>query len=170
MTPGEEEANARGLQQGAEHVLVYAVIAMEKAFSGRPSAARAWWCSFLSNFEGRWILGNLAFRHKDLVKGLVPFEPHDDIKPPPQKPTLEQYRMTVRAMTEKQPLEKLPGIHLRGQGWELDHVVPITRGFRSGTPPETIADISNLWMVPMRYNRAKLASEPGEFINRQQRP
>lgn len=50
----------------------------------------------------------------------------------------------------------LPGIEKRGwHSWHIDHVVPIAYGFRNSIPPEVIADISNLRMMPAEENRKK---------------
>lgn len=144
-----------------------ALLATERFLRGNQVGWRSWWCLYLSKPGGKEVLELLSAEYgKSSMKGFIPLIPHDDIKPPPPKPTIDDYRQKVDSVTRKQPLDQLPGIHLRGKGWELDHVYPVSRGFKDGVPPEKIGHISNLSMVPMVFNRLKAGAHPVEFFER----
>lgn len=70
-----------------------------------------------------------------------------------------RYSRKVRYLTSKQPLHLLENIEKRGPvdqgGWHLDHIVSVRTGFERGTPPEEIAHISNLQMLPAIDNIRK---------------
>lgn len=70
------------------------------------------------------------------------------------------YKYAVWRLTYKQPWRDLPNADKRGRcgvpgAYQIDHVVGIRHGFDNRIPPEEIADISNLRMIPWEENRAK---------------
>lgn len=67
-----------------------------------------------------------------------------------------KYRRRVWVLTEAQPLELLPDYYKRGfKAYHLDHRKSIWRGWKDGDPPEYIADLSNLRMIPYKQNMIK---------------
>ncbi len=67
-----------------------------------------------------------------------------------------EYAAQARTLTEQQPLQQLPGYHLRGAGgYVVDHVVSIWAAFRAGWPVERAAALDNLQLVPSVENFAK---------------
>lgn len=65
------------------------------------------------------------------------------------------YRKKVRAMTEL-VCKNIPGIEKRGfKDYHIDHIVSIWNGFKKGIPPNQIADINNLRMIPYKENLLK---------------
>lgn len=53
-----------------------------------------------------------------------------------------------------------PERHIRGPcgsegAYQLDHIIPVRFGFDNGIPPEVIADVSNLQMLPWKDNLLK---------------
>jgi hypothetical protein len=65
------------------------------------------------------------------------------------------YRQEVRRLTEL-VAHLIPGIEKRGfKNHHIDHIKPIWHGFNNNIPPEEIADISNLRMLPYRENMLK---------------
>jgi hypothetical protein len=68
----------------------------------------------------------------------------------------EKYYKRVRSLTESQPLYKLKNYDKRGKtGYHLDHIIPVSYGYANNIPPEAIADISNLQMLPYDENIKK---------------
>jgi len=71
----------------------------------------------------------------------------------------EIYYKKVRGETEKQPLHLLENYENRGRNgdgvYHVDHIIPISYGFANGIPPEIIADINNLQMLPYAENIKK---------------
>lgn len=70
----------------------------------------------------------------------------------------ELYYKEVRRITNQQPIETLENYDKRGQGsgnYHLDHIYPITMGFRRGIPAELIGDIKNLQFIPVEENLIK---------------
>lgn len=71
----------------------------------------------------------------------------------------QRYSRRVRYLTSKQPLHLLENIEKRGAidqgGWHLDHIVSVRTGFEAGLPPEAVADLSNLRMIPAIENVRK---------------
>ena len=69
------------------------------------------------------------------------------------------YRNKVVRMSERQPLDLLENYELRGNsendGYHLDHIVPISYGFKNDISPEKISDISNLRFIPWLENIKK---------------
>lgn len=65
------------------------------------------------------------------------------------------YRKRVQALTEL-VADKIPGIEKRGfKSYHIDHIFPIWQAFRAGYPPEWVAELSNLRMLPHKENMAK---------------
>jgi hypothetical protein len=71
------------------------------------------------------------------------------------------YRKQVRNITNLQPIHLLENYEKRGNGYEnedayhLDHIYPISKGFKNGIPPEVIGDISNLKFIHWLDNLKK---------------
>lgn len=74
------------------------------------------------------------------------------------KEPFEAYSYDVRTRTEQVFRENfylIENAHLRGKGYELDHIVSIYDGFRNQVPAELIASIKNLRMLTLHENRVK---------------
>lgn len=125
---------------------------------------RAFWCMALLHDRHAIHMMNFILMHSDMVdwtawedkehlRAILPYNP----LPAPEwrSWSREEYRAAVDAVTNKQPLSKMPGIELRGQGWELDHFVSVSEGHKKNIPPDKIGHISNLRMVPRTQNRMK---------------
>ena len=72
----------------------------------------------------------------------------------------QKYRNKVDTLTNKQPIELLENFDKRGiagvdGAYHLDHVKSVWWGFHNNVPAETIADISNLRMIPWLENQQK---------------
>lgn len=70
------------------------------------------------------------------------------------------YRYKVDALTNKQPIQLLENFDKRGSAgqegaYHLDHIKSVWWGFHNNIPPEQIADISNLRMIPWLENQKK---------------
>jgi len=66
------------------------------------------------------------------------------------------YKKEVWRLTELEPIRLLPNYERRGfKDYHLDHILSISEGFRLGLPPETLACISNLRMIPHKHNMVK---------------
>jgi hypothetical protein len=78
---------------------------------------------------------------------------------PSNLPEFVRYKRLVWKLTNRQPLHLLENIEKRGHisknGWQLDHIVSISFGFRYCIPAETIADFKNLRMLPGKCNIRK---------------
>lgn len=78
---------------------------------------------------------------------------------PADLPEWQKYARRVRYLTRRQPLHLLENIEKRGAvhkgGWHLDHIISVLEGFKKGMPPEFIADIKNLRMIPALENIKK---------------
>jgi|TARA_Y100000310_G_scaffold54421_2_gene49884 hypothetical protein len=73
-----------------------------------------------------------------------------------------KYYSKVISITKKQDITILPNHKKRGKyKWELDHIIPISHGWRKKISPYTIGDISNLQMLPWRENLLKSDSSEG---------
>lgn len=72
-----------------------------------------------------------------------------------EKEKRRKYQRQVRSLTERQELRQLPGIHLRRNGYELDHVVPVAVAYSLGWPAEQTAGIGNLQLIPKEENATK---------------
>lgn len=67
-----------------------------------------------------------------------------------------QYKALVWKLTREEPLHLLKGFEKRSwKGLHVDHVLSIAEGFKRGLPPETLAHISNLRMLPAKENLGK---------------
>jgi hypothetical protein len=59
-------------------------------------------------------------------------------------------------LTEKNDLTVLKNHEKRGfRKWNLDHIFPISAGFKRGIPPEIVANIKNLRFIPHKQNMKK---------------
>lgn len=70
------------------------------------------------------------------------------------------YRRKVRYWTEKQPIHTLLNYEKRGKtgldnSYHLDHIIPVSKGYKMGIDPMKIADISNLQFIPAIDNLKK---------------
>jgi hypothetical protein len=71
-------------------------------------------------------------------------------------PEKELYYKNVWRYTYKQPLNCLENYRPeRKNGYAIDHIYPISWGFKNKVPYELIGDISNLQMLPFRENESK---------------
>lgn len=68
----------------------------------------------------------------------------------------ELYKKEVYKITKLQPLSILENYDKRGiKNYHLDHIYPISKGFKNNIPPEIIGDISNLQYIPAKDNLEK---------------
>lgn len=66
------------------------------------------------------------------------------------------YYKNVWRCTYKQPLILLNNYRPeRKNGYAIDHIYPISHGFKNNIPPEIIGNISNLQMLPFKENESK---------------
>jgi hypothetical protein len=65
------------------------------------------------------------------------------------------YGRQVRQLTERQNLDQVPGIALRGPDYHLDHAVSIAAAWEAGWSPEQCADVANLQVLPRAENVRK---------------
>jgi hypothetical protein len=65
------------------------------------------------------------------------------------------YGRQVRQLTERQPLDQVPGIALRGPHYHLDHAMSIAAAWEAGWSPEQCADVANLQVLPRAENVRK---------------
>jgi endogenous inhibitor of DNA gyrase (YacG/DUF329 family) len=75
-------------------------------------------------------------------------------------PEKEMYKREVWRLTYQNPLKTLEHWNKRGRcgvdgAYQLDHINGISEGYHNGTPPEEIAQWSNLRMIPWADNREK---------------
>ena len=75
-------------------------------------------------------------------------------------PEWKSYKIDVWRLTNQQPLHLLENYDKRGVNgqegaYTLDHKISIKRGFIENIPPEDIADINNLQMLPWEENITK---------------
>jgi len=70
-------------------------------------------------------------------------------------PDFRRYRKKVFELTEM-VASSIPGIEKRGfRNHHIDHKVSIWHGYKYGLPPEDIAQIDNLRMLPYKENMRK---------------
>lgn len=72
----------------------------------------------------------------------------------------QSYRHKVDVLTKKQPIHLLENFDKRGRAgdegaYHLDHIISVWYGYHNNIPPEEIADISNLRMIPWMENQQK---------------
>lgn len=66
------------------------------------------------------------------------------------------YYRLVDSITKKQPIHLLEHSDKRGtKSYHLDHIYPVSKGFKNKIPPEIIGDISNLRFIPWLDNIKK---------------
>lgn len=93
----------------------------------------------------------LATPVRQVIEEVIP------IAPPISRLKLrKQYKNRVWKLTNEQPLQLLANIEKRAlKGWHIDHVLSVFEGFKRNLPPESIAHISNLRMIPAQENYNK---------------
>lgn len=109
-------------------------------------------------FEGNWQTINEKWKRFDLNLYLGRGRSKESIGVSKWnwKKKWRRYRRKVWEITEEQPLEILPDYHKRGfKNYHLDHRKSIWQGWKDSDPPEDIADISNLRMIPYKQNMIK---------------
>lgn len=68
----------------------------------------------------------------------------------------ELYYRLVNSITKRQPVHLLENSNKRGnKSYHLDHIYPVSKGFKNKIPPEVIGDISNLRFIPWIDNLKK---------------
>lgn len=66
------------------------------------------------------------------------------------------YYAKVWYITESQPIHMLEGFELRSfRGNHLDHIIPISYGWKNKISPEKIGNIKNLQFIPWEENYKK---------------
>lgn len=72
-----------------------------------------------------------------------------------RKIAYKKYRAKVDRLTEK-VAHMIPGIEKRKfREWDLDHIIPVKYGFKNKIPPEKIAALPNLRIIPHKENFRK---------------
>ena len=140
-----------------------AITSLSEAMPGRmyQYQIRSMWCLKLKGKVGKRSLGCTVAFVKNGFGGNWLAHLRDFVFPMPAPEIapitldFDEYKRLVLRITSKQPIELLPGIEMRGNGWELDHAISIREGFVKGKPPEAIGHISNLWVIPRLLNRKK---------------
>lgn len=77
---------------------------------------------------------------------------------PEDKDPFILYRDEVRKLTNEnynKHFKEIENAHLRGKGYELDHIVSIYEGFINCIPEEIIACLSNIRVIPSIENKRK---------------
>jgi len=98
------------------------------------------------------IKGEIELRKLQMVSTFiskgdrVPFDLQEDYK---------VYNQNVRRLTEKQDLNRLVDITLRGKDFHLDHKYSIVQGFLDNVPVHIIASLVNLQIIPSEENLLK---------------
>ena len=73
----------------------------------------------------------------------------------------KKYQRKVRSLTRKQDISGLPnydklrGLHGTPGAYQVDHIISVREGFEKNIPPATIADITNLQIIPWKDNLTK---------------
>lgn len=68
----------------------------------------------------------------------------------------ELYYRLVDSITKQQPIHLLEHSEKRGKkSYHLDHIYPVSKGFKNKIPPEVIGDISNLRFISWLDNLKK---------------
>jgi predicted transcriptional regulator len=76
------------------------------------------------------------------------------------------YYAMVWEVTESQPLHILENFDKRGwKNHHLDHIYPISMGFKEKIPPEKVGNIKNLRFIPYNENLDKGFKVTTESIN-----
>lgn len=72
-----------------------------------------------------------------------------------QQEQYKVYRAIVDRLTEK-IAHQVPGIEKRKfREWDLDHIIPVKYGFLNDIPPDKIASLVNLRVIPHLQNTRK---------------
>ncbi len=82
------------------------------------------------------------------------------------EPKKKQYYKNVWKYTKQQPIHLLENFEKRGPAgidgaYHLDHIIPISYGFKKSIAPEKIGYLYNLRFIPWRENVTKKNSIPG---------
>lgn len=81
--------------------------------------------------------------------------------PTPKHQGKREYYKKVWDISNSQDIHTLPNHDKRGfHDHHLDHIFPISKGFKQGIPPETIGHIDNLRFIPWLDNFSKSAKAP----------
>jgi hypothetical protein len=74
-----------------------------------------------------------------------------------KKSEYELYKMEVMRLTFENDLTKLENWSKRNlyHLYEIDHIYPISRGFKNNIPAQLIGNINNLQIIPRKENRSK---------------
>lgn len=76
----------------------------------------------------------------------------------------KKYYRQVRKLTKQQPIHQLKnynklitnrGLNGTNGAYQLDHIIPVSRGYEQGLPPEKVADLTNLQIIPWKDNLLK---------------
>jgi hypothetical protein len=69
----------------------------------------------------------------------------------------KHYRERVSQLSKKQPIHELENYDKWGDkgGYDLDHIYPVSEGYKRGIPEEVISDIRNLQFIPRIDNIKK---------------
>lgn len=82
----------------------------------------------------------------------------------PDTPAYKKYAGKVHRLTDKVYKENIDVINperhprtLAGveDGWQLDHIIEVRFGFDNNIPPEVLAEVNNLRMLPWKENLAR---------------
>jgi hypothetical protein len=77
------------------------------------------------------------------------------------------YYAMVWGVTESQPLHILENFDKRGwRNHHLDHIYPISMGFKEKIPPEKVGNIKNLRFIPYTENLDKVTTESINALRR----
>lgn len=71
-----------------------------------------------------------------------------------KNPLKVKYYEEVWQITERNA-PKVKNIHLRGQDYHIDHIVPISYGFKKGIKPSVIGGLKNLRIITRQENFKK---------------
>lgn len=72
------------------------------------------------------------------------------------KKDIEKYVYYFRVWQHTENNKHLvPNINLRGKDYHLDHIIPISAGYKFGIPAEQIGDVSNLRIISNKDNFLK---------------
>jgi len=72
-----------------------------------------------------------------------------------KRAAFKKYKKRVKELTEQQDLSSIKNIEIRSFENQLDHIVPIYQGYKHNVPPEIIADVKNLRIIPKKENSLK---------------
>lgn len=104
----------------------------------------------------------MSREHKNLIgNGRIGREPWNKGTGQLYNKKKKKYYYEVKRITNRQDLESLENYEKRGKArlsqdnsdvYHLDHIIPISEGYKNGISPEVIGDISNLRMLKWKEN------------------